>query len=72
MQADLDHMRFYGEERRTWKAEVVAWAEHAPGSIRPRTLERYIFPIKNVRPYLDHLYLDEIGVGKRPSETDFG
>jgi integrase/recombinase XerD len=61
MQTDLDHMRFYGEERVTWKGAAVAWAEQAPRSIRPGTLERYRFSLKNARPILDHLYLDEIG-----------
>ena len=61
MQADLDHLRFFGEERVTWKGAVVAWAKEAPRSIRPGTLERYRFSLKNVRPNLDHLYLDEIG-----------
>ncbi len=61
MQTDLDHMRFYGEERVTWKGAVVTWVEQAPRSIRPGTLERYRFSLKNARPILDHLYLDEIG-----------
>ena len=73
---DIEHLRFFGEERVTWKAAVVAWAERVPGSIRPGTLERYVFSLKNVRPYLDGLYLDAIGpktiarIAKRPEVTN--
>jgi integrase/recombinase XerD len=56
-----DHARFHKEDRVSWKAAVVAWAEHGVGGIKPKTLQRYQVSLRAMRPYLDHLYLDEIG-----------
>lgn len=60
MLADIEHMRFYGDERQTWKNVAVEWAKEAPRSIRSSTFERYRFSLKTLRPILDKLYLDEI------------
>ncbi len=60
LQDDIQHLRFYGEERCTWKAAVVAWAAIAPSTLKPKVFERYQTSLRQVRPYLDKLYLDEI------------
>ncbi len=57
---DIEHMKFHGDERKSWKAAAVSWAADAPSSIRPGTLERYLTSLKQVRSHLDSLYLDEI------------
>ena len=40
LQDDIEHLRFYGEERRTWKAAVVAWAKIAPSTLKPNVFVR--------------------------------
>ena len=60
MLADIDHMKFHGKERLSWKAAVVAWAEIAPDSIKPNVFKRYLVSLRQVRAELDHLYLDEV------------
>lgn len=58
---DLDHAKFYGEERHTWKAAVGKWTiEYLPGNVSAGTAERYLCSIRQVAPYLEHLYVDEI------------
>ena len=60
LQDDIEHLRFYGEERRTWKSAVVAWAAIAPSTLKPKVFERYQTSLRQVREHLDKLYLDEI------------
>ena len=60
LQDDIEHLRFYGEERRTWKVAVVEWAKIAPSTLKPKVFERYQTSLRQVRPHLDKLYLDEI------------
>jgi hypothetical protein len=60
MLADIDHMKFHGKERMSWKAAVVAWAKIAPDSIKPNVFKRYLVSLRQVRAELDHLYLDEV------------
>ena len=60
LQDDIEHLRFYGDERRTWKSVVVEWAKAAPDAIKPNVFKRYLVSLRQVRPYLDHLYLDNI------------
>ncbi len=62
MRDDLDHLRFYGEERRTWKAAAGRWVETIGPSLKPSTLKRYRVSVKQLKPILDHLYLDEINL----------
>lgn len=58
---EIEHVRFYGEERHTWKAAKGKWLlEYAPGNVKPRTLKRYQTSLKQLEPYLDDLYQDEI------------
>ncbi len=60
LQDDIEHLRFFGEERRTWKTVVVEWSKFAPDTIKPNVFKRYLVSLRQARPYLDHLYLDEI------------
>ena len=62
MRDDLDHLRFYGEERHTWKAAAGRWLEEIGPSLKPATFKRYRVSLKQLRPILDHLYLDEINL----------
>lgn len=62
MRDNLDHFRFYGEERRTWKAAAGKWVGAIGPSLKPGTLKRYRVSIKQLKPVLDHLYLDEINL----------
>lgn len=57
---DIEHLKFHGEERRTWKAAAVAWGKEAPRGLRASTMTRYLFSLDRARPYLETLYLDEI------------
>lgn len=58
--SQVDHARFYGEARVSWKDAALAWAKEAPKSLKPRTVDRYLVSLGQVRPFLDDLYLDEI------------
>lgn len=37
----IDHIRWHGEARHTWKAAVVEWATAAASSVKPAVLKRY-------------------------------
>lgn len=56
----VEHMRFYGDRRPSWKDAVVAWAAAATGAIKPGVMKRYLVSIGRARPVLDGLYVDEI------------
>jgi integrase/recombinase XerD len=58
---ELEHLKFHGENRHTWKTAVVEWAKAGAGNIAPGTLKRYLVSLKQLRPFLDDLYVDEIG-----------
>lgn len=58
---DAAHFRFKGETRHTWKEAVVEWAKAA--SIKDGTRKRYLVSLKQLRPILDKLYIDEINRG---------
>lgn len=60
MRDDLDHLRFYGEDRQTWMAAVLRWTEEAGASLKPATFKRYRVSLKQLCPILDALYLDDI------------
>lgn len=72
----IDHIRFHGEARVTWKQAVVEWAAASIDSIKPRTRERYLSSIRSVAGILDSLYLDEINrktiakIAGRPGVTN--
>ncbi len=38
----------------------VEWSKAAPDTIKPNVFKRYLVSLRQVRPYLDHLYLDNI------------
>jgi integrase len=56
--AEVDHFRFYGENRHTWKEAVVEWSKD-PG-IKPGVLTRYLVSFNQLRDALDPLYIDQI------------
>lgn len=58
---EAGHQRFYDEERRTWKTAVAEWGMHGTAGIKPGTLKRYQVSLRQLRPYLENLYVDEIG-----------
>lgn len=62
MRTDLDHLRFYGEERHTWNEAVGKWLEDVGPALKPTTLKRYLVSLKQLKPMLAHLYLDEINL----------
>lgn len=57
---EANHVRFAGTERISWKRAVVDWMEWAPGNLKPKVVDRYKHSLRNARPYLDDLYVDEI------------
>ncbi|WP_341702554.1 site-specific integrase [Ferrovibrio sp.] len=58
---EISHFAFHGENRHSWQEAVVKWAaEIAPGSVKPKTLQRYLVSLGQLDPYLKPLYLDEI------------
>ena len=40
LQDEIEHLRFFGEERRTWKTAVVEWSKAAPDTIKPNVFKR--------------------------------
>ena len=57
---DIAHVRFYGDNRHTWKETAGRWISEAPGHIKPSALKRYIVSLGQVRHILDDLYIDQI------------
>lgn len=57
---EAKHFKFYGENRHTWKEAIVEWGKEAAADIKLSTLNRYRVSLKQLRPYLDELYVDEI------------
>lgn len=57
---DVDHLRFTGEERHSWKTAVVEWAEAIKGSVKPSVLARYLISLNNVREVMDELNVEAI------------
>lgn len=53
------HWRTFGEARHAWKDAVVEWAGSAP-EIAPATFRRYLSSLRQLRPWLDALHIDEI------------
>jgi integrase len=58
----IEHIRFTGEPRHTWKAAVVEWSSAITSSVKPNVAKRYKVSLRQVRASLDDLYIDEIGV----------
>lgn len=59
-QDELDHAKFYGEERHSWKDAVVRWAaEFLPGSVKPSVATRYLTSIRKFDPLFGDLYIDQ-------------
>lgn len=60
----LEHFRFHGEARHTWRDAVVGW-NAAATDVAPSTLTRYLSSIAMVQPaHLDGLFLDQINFKK--------
>ena len=57
---DIDHLRFYGEARHTWKEATGRWMAEFLLSVKPATRTRYMVSIGQLHPYLGALYVDEI------------
>lgn len=58
IQAEVAHLRFYGEERHTWRDAAVGWSRQ--GGLRPSTLRRYAASLKQVDAILGGLYVDQV------------
>lgn len=58
--AEVEHYRFAGEERRRWKDAVLGWHEAAARNVRPGTLKRYRCSLKQIRPIMGDVYVDEV------------
>jgi integrase/recombinase XerD len=50
----------FGDARPTWEDAVLAWGDHISGHTKPSTVKRYAVSLKQMEPYLQGLYLDEI------------
>lgn len=60
LMANLEEERFTGEERISWKRAVIEWATSAAAAVKPRVLERYKLSLRQLRPILDPLFVDEV------------
>lgn len=58
----IEHIRYHGEARHTWKAAVVEWSQGIGQSVKPNVAKRYKVSLRQVRATLDPLYIDEIGI----------
>jgi integrase/recombinase XerD len=73
---EAEQFRFSGETRHTWKEAVVEWSKAAPESLKPSVIKRYLVSLGQVRQFLDHLYVDEVGrkamsqIARRPGVTN--
>lgn len=56
----IEHVRYYGEARTTWKEAVVNWSAASLGSVKPKTRERYQCSLRAVAGTMGDLHLDEI------------
>ena len=57
---DIEQFRFSGHERVTWKRAVTEYTMAAPNNVKANSLKRYKVSLRQVRPWLDSKYLDEI------------
>lgn len=57
---EVEHFRFYGENRVSWKRACLEWNEKAVEALKPAVVKRYLVSIKQLRPVLDDLYVDQI------------
>jgi integrase len=73
---EAEHYRYHGENRHIWEDAVKGWAATAPDHIRRSTLTRYLCSLKQLRPMLDGVHLDQIGrkiiagIARRPGVTN--
>lgn len=56
----VEHQRFHGEERHTWKAAVGKWTLELQSSVKPNTAKRYLCSLRQVATFLEPLFVDEI------------
>ena len=67
--------RRWGDERRSWKEAVIAWAESGHG-LKPQTVRRYLTSLAAIKDVLEPLHLDEIDravlarIASRPGVTN--
>jgi integrase len=57
---EIEHYKFYGESRHTWKEAVVSWAQEAHQTIKPSTYRRYVVSLGQLRSIMDNLFIDQI------------
>lgn len=58
---ELDHARFYGQDRLTWKMAVLRFVQDVmPGAVKPKTAKRYNVSFRQVSPHLREKYIDTI------------
>lgn len=58
---EIEHLAFYGEDRKTWRGAVLKYTQEVlPQSVKSTTATRYLVSLKQISPYLEDLYLDEI------------
>lgn len=62
-QEELEHFKFHGEERPTWRQAVVRWAaEFLPGNVKPSVAKRYLTSIRKFDTLFGDLYVDQVTV----------
>lgn len=60
MLEQAERSRYTGERRRTWKEAAVEWGKTAAEHLKPSVVKRYLVSLKQLRPFLDDLFIDEI------------
>jgi integrase/recombinase XerD len=50
----------YGDARRTFEECLEGWGAHIERSVGPKTSLRYAMSLKQLRPFLDGVFLDEV------------
>jgi integrase/recombinase XerD len=58
--AEVEEFRVTGTERHAWKTAVIEWAGAMVGSVKESVLKRYKISLRQLRPQLDHLYIEDI------------
>lgn len=58
---ELNHERFHGEARRSYKELFLQWKlEYLPKSVKPGTAKRYLVSARQLDPHFSTLYIDEL------------
>jgi integrase/recombinase XerD len=58
---DMEHHRFHGASRLSYKHAVLEWSEAHFPTLKPKTVKRYQQSLRQLDPHFSDLFMDQIG-----------